>query len=65
MTDDLHNHFKDGFTFSFDNTLDRFMVDYDIKQFVEKYLGANNWNGISEDDKKACFKDYPKRRVAA
>ncbi len=63
MTDDLHNHFKDGFTFSFDNTLDRFMVDYDIKQFVEKYLGANNWNGISEDDKKACFKDYPKRRV--
>ena len=27
LTDDLHDHFKDGMTFVYDNSLDKYMVD--------------------------------------
>ena len=63
MTDDLHDHFKDGMTFIYDNSLDKYMVDWDIKQFVEKYLGCNSWDDLSENDKQSAYKNYPKRKL--
>lgn len=39
------------------------MTDYDIKQFVMKYLGATSWDDLSDDEKKVCYKNYPKRKL--
>ena len=63
ITDDLHDHFKDFMTFVYDNNLDKYMVDWDIKQFVEKYLGCHSWDDLSKNDKQSAYKNYSKRKL--
>ena len=50
-------------SFQYDVPLNRYMVDYDIKKFLVKYLGTTSWDDLGEEDKKKCFKDYPKRSL--
>jgi len=61
MTEELINYFKAGPTFSYDNNFDKYLVDFDIKTFMETWVGANNWDDVSEETKKALYRDYPKR----
>ena len=46
--------------FHYDCHLDQFIADYDIKEFVTKYLGCTSWEDLDEEAKKACYKNYPK-----
>ena len=39
------------------------MVDFDIKKSLVDYLGTTSWDALSEEDKKKCYKDYPKRSL--
>ena len=41
----------------------RFMVDYDIKQFFVNFVGATSWDDLDETDRKSCFRDYPKKSL--
>ena len=34
MTQELHDHYRDGYTLQYDVPLNKFMVDYDIKEFI-------------------------------
>ena len=37
---------------------DKFFTDADIKQFLEVHLGANNWDMVPKDVRKACYMNY-------
>ena len=63
MTKELHDHFKDGYTLQYDVPLNKFMVDFDIKEFVKNYVGANSWDDLSEEDKRKCYRDCPKKSL--
>jgi chemotaxis protein histidine kinase CheA len=63
MTQELHDHFKDGYTVNYDVPLNKFMVDWDIKEFVKTYVGVNSWDDLTEDDKRKCYRDYPKKSL--
>ena len=63
MTQELHDHFKDGYTLNYDVPLNKFMVDWDIKEFVKTYVGVNLWDDLAEDDKRKCYRDYPKKSL--
>ena len=63
MTQEIVEHFQDGYSLQYDVPLNRFMVDYDIKEFLTKFVGVNSWDDLSEDDKKKCFRDYPKKSL--
>ena len=63
MTKELHDHFKDGYTLQFDVPLNKFIVDFDIREFLMNYVGARSWDDLSEKDKRKCYRDYPKRRL--
>ena len=63
MSQELHDHFKDGYTLQFDVPLNKFMVDFDIKEFIKNYVGANSWDDLSEEDKRKCYRDYPKKSL--
>ena len=63
ITEELSNYYKDGPTFSHDNHFDKYLVDWDIKTIMEDWLGANSWEDVSEDTKKALYKDYPRRAL--
>ena len=42
ITQELIDHFKDGYTLNYDVPLNKFMVDWDIKEFVKIYIGVNS-----------------------
>ena len=63
MTQELHDHYRDGYTLQYDVPLNKFMVDYDIKEFITNYVGANSWDDLSEEDKRKCYRDYPKKSL--
>ena len=49
--------------YHYDQTLDRFMADYYIKKVLTNFLGATSWDSVSEEVKKVCLKDYPRRSL--
>ena len=63
MTTEIDDHFKDGYSLQYDVTLNRFMVDWDIKEFLTKFVGATSWDDLSEYDKRKCYRDYPKKSL--
>ena len=63
ITEELINHFKDGYTLNYDVPLNKFMVDWDIKEFVKIYIGVNSWDDLAENDKTKCYRDYPKQSL--
>ena len=36
----------------------KYLTDVDIKEFLENPLGANNWDMMPKDARKACFMNY-------
>ena len=63
MTKELHDHYRDGYTLQYDVPLNKFMVDYDIKEFIMNYVGGNSWDDLSQEDKRKCYRDYPKKSL--
>ena len=63
MTEELDDHFKGGYTLNQDVPLNKFMVDWGIKEFVKTYVGVNSWDDLAEEDKRKCYRDYPKKNL--
>ena len=63
ITDDMEEYYGGGHSLQYDVPLNRYMVDFDIKKFLVNYLGTTSWDDLSEEDKKKCYKDYPKRSL--
>ena len=60
MTEEIHGHFKDGYSLQFDTPLNKYMVDFDIKQFLADHVGITSWEDLDEAGKKYCYKNYPR-----
>ena len=63
MTEELDKHWKDGINYIWDCTLDKFMTDFDMKEFVKDYLGVQSWGDLNEEMRKCCFRNYPRREL--
>ena len=45
--------------YSYNETLDKFLPDYYIKQFLQNLLNITSWDRVSDKVKKICYKGYP------
>ena len=63
MTTEIDVHVKDGYSLQYDVHLNRFMVHWDITQFLTDFAGVPSWDDMSEDDEMKCFRDYPKKSL--
>jgi len=52
---------KMKFSCLFEQTLDAFLLDYDIKEFLKNYADVWSWDQCDEEVKKKCYRDYPTR----
>ena len=62
MTAEFDAEFRDGPAFQHKVPLNKFMVDWDIKDFLGNYVGYNSWEDLENKSKKAGFKHYPRRK---
>jgi hypothetical protein len=60
-TKDVVDYFKDGVSFRHRISLDHFMVDYDIKEFLSTKVGVTSWNDLNSQEKQVCFENYPNK----
>ena len=63
MTEVMDSHYKDGFTFQFDTHLNKYMVDFDIKQLLADHVAITSWEDMDEATKAFCFKDYLRKSL--
>jgi hypothetical protein len=62
MTNHMDSVFKHDPDYHYDTKLDKFLVDNDIKQLMINQFGASSWDDLSENVKKACYKNYPGKK---
>ena len=58
LTLDIHNQFKSGYTLKWNDSLNRFMVDYDIIRVLKDNIGYKSWEEVGLNNMKKCFRDY-------
>ena len=63
IKEELGAHFKDGYTLNYDVPLNKFMVDWDIKEFLKTHTCVNLCNDLAEEDKRKCYRDYHKKSL--
>jgi hypothetical protein len=61
ITKDIIDHFKNGVTFKTNLSLDHFLVDYDMMEFLTKKAGFTSWNDFTDAEKRICYKSYPNK----
>jgi hypothetical protein len=61
MTKEIDDHFKGGPAYHYDVSLDKFMVDFNIKELLNNHVGINSWDDLDKDGRKVCVREYPKR----
>ena len=61
---DINDFFASKKRFVNNEHRDKYLTDVDIKEFLEKHLGANNWDMVPKDVRKACYKKTTKVRKA-
>ena len=59
-TEEIDSHFKNGFSLQFDTPLNKYMVDFDVKQFLADRVGITSWDDLDEAAKQYCYKNYPR-----
>ena len=57
MTKEINEYWNYNIAYTYDCYLDQFMVDYDIKKWVEENLGANSWDDLNDNCKRVCYKN--------
>ena len=63
VTDMLIRAMSGGPVYEWDCHLDRFFLDFEIKEFLSNYFGATCWADVSTPMKKMCYKNYPKKSL--
>ena len=63
MTKEIDETFAGGPAFHYDTPLDKFMCDFDIKTFLTSHVGVHSWDDLNNEDKRACYRDHPTRRL--
>jgi hypothetical protein len=62
INDDLKQFYGGGFDVKLGISLDKYLADWDIKQFVESTLKKKGWADLDEDETIGCYAQYPKER---
>jgi len=63
MTEELNDFYAGGASYVYGCSLDKFMVDYDMKMFAMETLGVESWDAMLEEWKSIFFKNYPSRAL--
>lgn len=57
IVNDVVCYYRDGFNWKTSTTLDHFMVDYDIKEYLLEHLGATGWGDLTDAE------NYPQKEL--
>ncbi len=60
ITQDINQHFSGGYHIIWNDTLNHFLVDFDIICILKNHIGYNSWSDVPIDQRELCYRGYPK-----
>jgi hypothetical protein len=58
ITQDINQHFSGGYKLHWDDTLDHWLVDFDIIQISKHPMGYTSWSEVPMKQRKLCYRSY-------
>jgi hypothetical protein len=60
ITQDLNQHFSGGYNIIWNDTLNHFLVDFDINRILKNHIGYNCWSDVPMEQSNLCYRGYNK-----
>ncbi len=61
ITQDIHEHFCGGYNIIWNDTLNHFLVDYDIIRIPKNHIGYYSWSDVPMDQRELCYRSYNRK----
>ena len=61
ITQDIHEHFCGGYNIIWNDTLNHFLVDYDVIQILKNHIGYYSWSDVPMDQRELCYRGYNRK----
>ena len=58
ITQDINQHFSGRYKIIWNDTLNHFLVDFDIICVLKNHIGYNYWSDVPIDQKELCYRGY-------
>ncbi len=58
IAQDINQHFSGGYNLIWNDTLNHFLVDFDIIQILKNHIGYNSWADVPMDQRELCYRSY-------
>jgi hypothetical protein len=56
ITQDINQLFSGGYNIIWNDTLNQFLVDFDIICILKNYIGYNSWSDVPMDQRELCYR---------
>jgi hypothetical protein len=58
ITQDFNQHFSGGYNIIWYDTLNHFLVDFDIIRILKNHIGYNSQSDVPMDQRELCYRGY-------
>ncbi len=58
ITQDINQQFSGGYNIIWNDTLNHFLVDFDIIQILKNHIGYNSWSDVPMDQRELFYRSY-------
>ena len=63
ITQDIIQHFSGGYNIIWNDTLNHFLVDFDIICILKNRIGYNSWSDVPMDQRELCYRGYNQKNT--
>ncbi len=58
ITQDINQHYYGGYNIIWNDTLNHFLVDFNIIQILKNHIGYNSWSDVAMEQRELCYRGY-------
>jgi hypothetical protein len=63
ITQDINQHSSDGYKIIWNDTLNHFMVDFNIICIPKNHIGYNSWSDVPMDQRELFYRGYNQKNT--
>ncbi len=63
ITQDINQHFSGGCNIIWNDTLNHFLVVFDIIRILIIHIGYNSWSDVPMDQRELCYRGYNQKNT--
>jgi hypothetical protein len=65
ITQDINQHLSGGYNIIWNDSLNHFLVDFDIICNLKNHIGYNSWSDVSMDQRELYYRGYNQKNTSS